>query len=121
VAFAPRSGGELARVVRPGGRLVVLVPDGDHLVELRKALGLLGVDPRKDERLAASLGPDFQPSTVHRLRWRTDLDHDDVRDLVLMGPNARHQDPGRLRDLVAQLPPRVSVTMAGAVHVLRRR
>ena len=121
VAFAPRSGGELARVVRTGGRLVVLVPGADHLAELRTTLGLLDVDPHKAERLAASLGPQFEPSSVHPLGWRAELDHDDVRDLVLMGPNARHQDPGRLEDRVAALPARVGVTVSGVVHVLRRR
>jgi 23S rRNA (guanine745-N1)-methyltransferase len=121
VAFAPRSGGELARVVRPGGRLVVLVPDGDHLSELRSTLGLLDVDPRKVERLAASLRTDFEPSSSRPLRWRTALDHADVRDLVLMGPNARHQDPRRLDAGLAELPARITVTISGLVHVLRRR
>jgi 23S rRNA (guanine745-N1)-methyltransferase len=121
VAFAPRSGGELARVVRPGGRLVVLVPGAGHLAELRAALELLDVDPRKAERLAASLGPEFEPSSVQPIEWRTELDHEDVRDLVLMGPNARHQDRGRITDRLDALPARVGVTVSGEVHVLRRR
>lgn len=120
VAFAPRSGGELARVVRPGGRLVVLVPGADHLTELRSALGLLDVDPHKAERLAATLEPDFEPSAKRPLRWRTVLDRADVRDLVLMGPNARHQDARRLDVGLAKLPAQVTVTVSGIVHVLRR-
>lgn len=120
VAFAPRSGGELGRVVRKGGRVVVLVPGADHLVELRSALGLLDVDARKRERLAAALGDDVRPVDQRVLRWTTHLQHSDVRDLVLMGPNAVHQ--GRELDArVAALPEPVPVTVSGEVHVLRRR
>lgn len=121
VAFAPRSGGELARVVRPGGRLVVLVPGADHLAELRAVLGLLAVDPHKAQRLAAALGDDFRPESDDRLRWTTELDHDAVRDLVLMGPNALHQDQARLTESIAALPERIPVTVSGILHVLRRR
>jgi 23S rRNA (guanine745-N1)-methyltransferase len=121
VAFAPRSGRELARVVRPGGRLVVLVPAVDHLAELRAHLGLLAVDPRKAERLAAALGDGFQPESERAVRWTTELDHDAVRDLVLMGPNALHQDQGHLTEAIAALPPGTAVTASGIVHVLRRR
>jgi 23S rRNA (guanine745-N1)-methyltransferase len=121
VAFAPRSGGELARVVRPGGRLVVLVPAADHLTELRTCLGLLDVDPRKAERLAAALGEGFREETNSTIRWTTELDHDAVRHLVLMGPNALHQDDVRLTASIAALPERTPVTVSGILHVLRRR
>jgi 23S rRNA (guanine745-N1)-methyltransferase len=121
VAFAPRSGGELARVVRPGGRLVVLVPAGDHLTELRTRLGLLDIDPRKAERQAAALGDGFRSESHSTIRWTTELDHDAVRHLVLMGPNALHQDEGRLAGSIAALPGRTTVTMSGILHVLRRR
>lgn len=120
VAFAPRSGGQLARVVRPAGRVVVLVPASDHLVELRSTLGLLDVDPRKSERLGASLGDDFVPVGQRQVRWTTSLQRSDVRDLVLMGPNAFH----RTSDLdarIAALPEHLSVTVSGVVHVLLRR
>jgi hypothetical protein len=44
-----------------------------------------------------------------------------VRDLVLMGPNALHQDQGHLTEAIAALPPATAVTASGIVHVLRRR
>jgi len=47
VVFAPRNGPEIARVLRPGGRLVVVTPAADHLTELIEPLGLLRVDPDK--------------------------------------------------------------------------
>jgi 23S rRNA (guanine745-N1)-methyltransferase len=121
VAFAPRSGGELARVIRPGGRLIVLVPAADHLTELRTRLGLLDVDPRKAERLAAALGDGFREESDSTIRWSTELDHDAVRHLVLMGPNALHQDEVRLAESIAALPERTAVTVSGILHVLRRR
>lgn len=120
VAFAPRAGGELGRVLRLGGRLMVLVPGPDHLVELRSALGLLDVDPRKSERLTATLGAAFVPVDERTVRWTTTLDRSDVRDLVLMGPNARHR-AGDLDQRLTALPARVQVTASGVVHLLRRR
>lgn len=120
VAFAPRSGGELARVVRPGGRVVVLVPAVDHLQQLRSALGLMQVDARKSERLAASLGDDIVPVGEREVRWTAPLQRSDVRDLVLMGPNAFHQAPD-LDERIGELPESLPVTVSGIVHVLRRR
>src|SRR5919206_373512 len=61
VVFAPRNGAETARVLRPGGRLVVVTPAADHLAELVGPLGLLTVDPAKADRLTAALGPHLRP------------------------------------------------------------
>ncbi len=61
VVFAPRNGAETARVLAPGGRLVVVTPAADHLAELVGPLGLLSVDPAKAERLAGSLGRTWSP------------------------------------------------------------
>ncbi len=59
--FAPRHGAELRRVLHPAGRLLVVTPDSDHLGELAGPLGLLEVDPRKDERLTATAWPLLRP------------------------------------------------------------
>lgn len=120
VAFAPRSGGELGRVVRAGGRVVVLVPAADHLAELRSTLGLLDVDPRKSDRLTAALGDAWAPVDERQVRWTASLQRSAVRDLVLMGPNAFHQTH-ELDGRIAALPETVLVTVSGVVHVLRRR
>jgi 23S rRNA (guanine745-N1)-methyltransferase len=45
--FAPRDGGELARVLKPGAALIVATPTDRHLIELVEGLGLLSVDDRK--------------------------------------------------------------------------
>jgi len=87
--FAPRNPAEFARVLTPGGRLVVVTPGRDHLVELRNSLGLLGIESEKLERLDRSM-------TGFKLVDRQELTHplllptEATRDLVAMGPNAFH-------------------------------
>lgn len=112
VVFAPRNGAETARVLAPGGRLVVVTPAADHLGELVGPLGLLSVDPDKAARLAASLEPHLHPVATGGHREVLELDHGAVRTLVGMGPHARHLAPGALDAAVAALPARVAVTVA---------
>jgi 23S rRNA (guanine745-N1)-methyltransferase len=112
VVFAPRNGPETARVLRPGGRLVVVTPTAAHLEELVAPLGLLRVDPDKAARLAGSLEPALRPVRTAGHRQVLDLDHAAVRTLVGMGPHARHLAPGALRAAVAALPDPVAVTVA---------
>ncbi|SFT80044.1 23S rRNA m(1)G-748 methyltransferase [Geodermatophilus amargosae] len=112
VVFAPRNGPETARVLRPGGRLVVVTPAPDHLAELVRPLGLLRVDPDKEARLAASLEPHLVPAGRVRHREELDLDRGTVATVVGMGPHARHLTPERLAAAVAALPPRVRATLA---------
>ncbi len=121
VVFAPRNGPETARVLRPGGRLVVVTPTAQHLGELVGPLGLLRVDPRKDERLAASLEPhlDRVAATVHREVLL--LHRKAVRTLVGMGPHARHLGPEGLDAALAGLADPLPVTVAVEVATYRRR
>lgn len=88
--FAPRNGPEFHRVLRPGGRLVVVTPAGDHLAELGGA-GLLAVDPRKSERLADTLGDRFTQVEGMSLRYEMTLAPDEVRRVIGMGPAGHHR------------------------------
>ncbi|MCO7221651.1 putative RNA methyltransferase [Klenkia sp. PcliD-1-E] len=120
VVFAPRNGPETARVLAPGGRLVVVTPAADHLGELVGPLGLLSVDPAKAERLAGALEPHLvrTASCVHREELR--LDRDAVAVLVGMGPHARHLGSTELGERLARLPDPVAVTVAVDVTTYRR-
>jgi 23S rRNA (guanine745-N1)-methyltransferase len=112
VVFAPRNGPEIARVLRPDGRLVVVTPAPDHLTELIGPLGLLRVDPDKAARLAASLEPHLAPlgTALHRERLR--LDRAAVATLVGMGPHARHLARDDVRTALAGLPEPLHVTVS---------
>ena len=102
--FAPRNGAEIARVLQPDGVVVAVAPDPDHLRELVEALGLLGVDPRKEERLRDRLGPGLEAAGRRELRWTLQLGRAAARDAAAMGPSAFHVDPAELQERVAALP-----------------
>ncbi|MCA1655941.1 MAG: methyltransferase domain-containing protein, partial [Pseudonocardiaceae bacterium] len=79
--FAPRNAAELARVLAPGGRLVVVAPTGAHLRELVFALDLLTVAADKAARVSASL-PGFTVSTQDTCEFAMSLGHAEVLTLV---------------------------------------
>lgn len=117
--FAPRPAAELRRILHPAGRLLVVTPDPDHLGELAGPLGLLAVDPRKDERLAARLGDRFDLASRRQLRFQVELGHQDVTAVAAMGPSAWHADPARLAERVAALPSVAPVTVSVTMWAFR--
>lgn len=119
VVFAPRNGPEIARVLHPDGRLVVVTPAPEHLAELVGPLGLLRVDPDKDARLASSLEPHLEPvaTAVHSERLR--LDRAAVATLVGMGPHARHRSRDEVRAALAVLPEPLDVTVSVRISTYR--
>jgi 23S rRNA (guanine745-N1)-methyltransferase len=108
--FGPRNAAEIRRVLVPGGALVVCTPGPSHLREPREALGLIGIDERKDARLADAFGR-FAASGVTPVRYELRLGHADLTDLVAMGPNARHLGADALASRVAALPSPFPVTV----------
>jgi 23S rRNA (guanine745-N1)-methyltransferase len=114
--FAPRNGGELRRILRHDGLLLVATPAREHLAELRAALGLLDVAPDKERRVADALAPFFERAASQPLRWTMALSHDDVLALAGMGPSARHLDPAALAASLATLPDPVEVTASCRVE-----
>jgi 23S rRNA (guanine745-N1)-methyltransferase len=120
VVFAPRNGPEIARVLRPDGRLVVVTPEPDHLHELVGPLGLLRVDPDKTTRLAAALEPHLEPARTARHQEVLQLDRAAVATLVGMGPHARHLGKDDVRTALAALPEPLDVTVSVQVAIYRR-
>jgi 23S rRNA (guanine745-N1)-methyltransferase len=121
VVFAPRNAAEFARVLRPGGRLVVVTPRPGHLAEVAGQTGMLGIEPAKDERLAASLEGHFSLLSGQDLDLNLSLDPADVGRLALMGPAGHHLDRGALDSLVAALPPVTAVSARFRISVFAPR
>lgn len=118
VVFGPRNGVELDRVLSDGGAVTVVVPDPEHLAELRAPFGTLGVGPDKQQRLDDRLRPlrrvAEQPVVVRR-----ELSPADVARAVLMGPSGHHLDAERVRADAGRLG-QLTVTIAVRVGVFAR-
>lgn len=102
--FAPRNAAEFARVIAPGGTLVVVAPTVAHLAELVAALGMVSVDPQKEERLEAALGNHFRRTGSTLLERELLLSHDDALAAALMGPSAHHLSAAEADARVRVLP-----------------
>ncbi|GIF10909.1 putative RNA methyltransferase [Actinoplanes teichomyceticus] len=111
--FAPRNGPEFRRVLRPDGRLLVVTPAADHLVELITAYGLIQVDPDKAARVSGALDEHFERLDVTTHRHRMRLTAAEARTLIGMTPSARHVP-------VDALPTR-EVTVTAAVRLTTYR
>lgn len=110
--FAPRNAAELARILRPGGWLLVGTPTADHLAELIGPLGMLTVDETKEARLAGQLSAYFDLDAATEYRTELHLDHPAVGTLVAMGPSSWHIEPGELAARIAGRADPVLVTVA---------
>jgi 23S rRNA (guanine745-N1)-methyltransferase len=94
--FAPKNFAEMARTLRPDGRLAVAYAGPDHLTELRGMFGLMGPHPGTGatyRRQMQSLGVGILHDRLHR---SVQMSHAQVLDLILMGPNARHLSPASI-------------------------
>jgi 23S rRNA (guanine745-N1)-methyltransferase len=117
--FAPRNASEMRRVLRPEGMLVVATPTSHHLRELVTTLGMVTIDAGKDERLEGQLSGLFEATSVRECRYEMVLTHDDVTDLVAMGPSARHLDSSQIAERVSALPERVTVSVSVRIAAYR--
>jgi len=94
--FAPKNFREMARALRPGGRLALAYPGPRHLVELREAFGLMPAAGGKKESYRDQMHR-FCDEISHQRILRTDeIGHTDALNLILMGPNARHLSEERI-------------------------
>lgn len=111
--FAPRNIAETARVLRPGGHLVIVTPQPDHLRELIAPLGMLSVAPDKDERLIESVSESFEVIDRTAVREVQSVGAATIADLVAMGPSAFHHD----RDHIDEVADAVAAEHGGSVMV----
>ncbi|RZQ64786.1 putative RNA methyltransferase [Amycolatopsis suaedae] len=114
--FAPRNGAEFARVLRPGGTLVVASPGPGHLAELAD-LGLLGIGAGKEQRLDESLSEWFVAADRRQVRLPLTLDPGAVRAVVRMGPAGHHLHRDGRAERLAAVSSAVEVTAEFTVSV----
>ena len=118
VVFAPRGPAEIARILRPRGGAVVVTPNQGHLAEVREPLGMLGVDDGKDAAVRAQFDGLLRVASVERVRAEMSLDRADLRDLVGMGPAARHRTGEQIAAAAAALGEPVAVHLDVTVTLL---
>nr|WP_203590249.1 methyltransferase domain-containing protein [Streptomyces sp. SID13031] len=115
--FAPRNATEMARILAPGGSLLVVTPNQAHLAELVGVLGLVRVDEEKERRLSESLGGSFEKLGSEVVEVAMRLDHPAVELLVAMTPSARHTDKVELAERIAVLADPTPVTLSVTLSV----
>ncbi|WP_332909997.1 methyltransferase domain-containing protein [Nocardia asteroides] len=114
--FAPRNPAEVARVLAPGGRFVVVTPTARHLNELVGPLDMVRVDPDKERRLADSLAGAFTRTDHSLVEFPMKLSRHDVTNVIAMGPSAFHGTPTD-DPRIAALPDTTEVTASVDVSV----
>lgn len=120
VIFAPRNVAEFARVLRPGGLLVVVTPRPGHLAEIADRTGMLGIEPAKDERLAESMARHFDVQQARDLDLRLLLSATDVANLAYMGPAGHHLDRASLTGRLAGMATVTHVSARFRINVFER-
>lgn len=121
VIFAPRNAAEFARVLRPGGRLVVATPRPGHLSAIAAVTGMLGIQEGKEDRLGQSMAEYFDTSSAAAVDIPFELSRRDAADLALMGPAGHHLDRDSLQARLAALaePLRADAQFQVTVFTLR--
>ena len=88
--FSPRNGAEMARVLKPGGVALVVIPTAEHLAELADLHGVQ-VDPEKVERLERTVGAHLELESRTPVRWTMDLTAEAVAAVLKMSPAGAHR------------------------------
>jgi 23S rRNA (guanine745-N1)-methyltransferase len=88
--FAPRRAAEFARVLAPGGLLLIVIPQPHHLQQLGERLGLLDIEAEKQQKVVAQLADSFALQAIEPVTIEMDLDRTALANLVQMTPNYWH-------------------------------
>jgi 23S rRNA (guanine745-N1)-methyltransferase len=89
--FSPRNPAEFARVLEPGGCVLIVIPSESHLGSLRTKLGLLKIQADKERQVLERFTNDFSLVDRRELRYPLELPAAAAEDLVNMGPNYWHR------------------------------
>ncbi|HEX6975060.1 MAG TPA: methyltransferase domain-containing protein [Vicinamibacterales bacterium] len=120
--FAPRNAVEFARILRPGGSLIVVVPSERHLEQLRTRGGMLDIPGGKAEQVGEQLvRAEFGLDASRRVEYLAPLGPAHVRALVAMGPSAHHVTKGADAAGSADLDSGATIDVTVSVDVLRFR
>lgn len=119
--FAPRNAEEFARVLVPGGAVVIVAPAPDHLGELVDALALVTVDAGKADRLERKFGSLFERTSTERYTASARLSAGEAAAITGMGPSARHLDEGELERRLAGHPAGIETRISVDIQTWRKR
>jgi 23S rRNA (guanine745-N1)-methyltransferase len=85
--LAPRNPEEFLRILKPDGKLLLVVPGPNHLIELRSRLSPLAGDfEEKADEAAANCLPHFAEIRREMLSFQQSLTTEQLRDLIQMTP-----------------------------------
>jgi 23S rRNA (guanine745-N1)-methyltransferase len=113
---APRPLGELARILRPGGRLLLGLPTRDDLLELRAATAGAGLARDPLEVCLASLPVELVAEQRLEVRERWRLAASDLQDLLAISYRGQRLSESRRAAQVADL----DVTLGTHLLICRR-
>lgn len=99
--FAPRNPLEFQRVLAPGGLLIVVIPEANHLIDLQLGLELLEIQKNKKQHVIEQFISMFKLKEDHALDYKLDLNGEDLVDLLKMTPNYWHIPEETWTDLKA--------------------
>ncbi|MCB8942642.1 MAG: methyltransferase domain-containing protein [Ardenticatenaceae bacterium] len=88
--FAPRNPAEFARVLAHNGLLLIVIPQPQHLHQLRHKLGLLDIEAEKQQKVVAQLADNFRLQAIEPLEIEMDLDRTALTNLAQMTPSYWH-------------------------------
>jgi 23S rRNA (guanine745-N1)-methyltransferase len=99
--FAPRNASEFARVLVPGGWLLVVIPAPEHLRHLRDTLQLLQIEDQKQQHVLEQFEADFSLKQTVEVRNALHLRGEEIVEVVMMTPNYWHMEEEKRQALAA--------------------
>lgn len=88
--FSPRNASEFGRILAREGLCLVVIPQREHLSDLRQDFGLLELEANKLERVKEQMGDVFDLARQHSLEYDLRLGGQALLDLIWMTPNYWH-------------------------------